>query len=122
MATTDSPDEALLKEQYKSLVAGWLIDAANDADAQLQPARIGCGWGRSEIGVYRRELQDGRYVLGEVPDYPIDASVGVIRVDGLDGKPDRDDVSPLVPSGDDRRTIDGYVAGLSWPGQRCGRA
>ena len=55
--------------------------------AALQPARIGCGWGESTIGVYRRELRDGRGVLGEVPDHPIDPSVGVIRVDDLDGTP-----------------------------------
>ena len=55
--------------------------------AALQPARIGCGWGESTIGVYRREIRDGRDVLGEVPDHPIDPSVGVIRVDDLDGNP-----------------------------------
>ena len=54
---------------------------------RLRPARIGSGWGESAIGVYRRELRDGRDVLGEVPDHPIDTSVGVIRVDDLDGNP-----------------------------------
>ena len=58
-----------------------------EADARLQPARIGCGWGESTIGVYRRELRDARWVLGEVPEHPIDPSVGVIRVDDLDGNP-----------------------------------
>jgi hypothetical protein len=58
-----------------------------EADGGLQPARVGCGWGESTIGVYRREVRDGRDVLGEVPDHPIDASVGVIRVDDLDGHP-----------------------------------
>ena len=58
-----------------------------EADAGLQPARIGCGWGESTIGVYRRETRDGRDVLGEVPGHPIDPSVGVIRVDDLDGSP-----------------------------------
>jgi hypothetical protein len=58
-----------------------------EADGRLQPARIGCGWGESTIGVYRRETRDGRDVLGEVPEHPIDPSVGVIRVDDLDGNP-----------------------------------
>ena len=58
-----------------------------EADGGLQPARIGCGWGESAIGVYRRERREGRDVLGEVPDHPIDPTVGVIRVDDLDGNP-----------------------------------
>ena len=53
----------------------------------VRPARIGCGWGESTIGVYRREERDGRDVLGEVPDHPIDPSVGVIRVDDVEGEP-----------------------------------
>ena len=32
-------------------------------------------------------MRDGRDVLGEVPDRPIDPSVGVLRVDDLDGNP-----------------------------------
>jgi hypothetical protein len=73
------------KEEYLAMLHTRVVDAAAEADAQLRPARIGCGWGESEIGVYRRELRDGRWVLGEVPDHPIDTSVGVIRVDDLDG-------------------------------------
>ena len=46
------------------------------------PARIGCGWGESTIGVYRRDARGTRRAR-EVPDHPIDASVGVIRVDDL---------------------------------------
>ncbi|MCC7163433.1 MAG: hypothetical protein IT331_13135, partial [Anaerolineae bacterium] len=45
------------------------------------------GWGESFIGVYRREFRDGHDVLGEVPEHPIDSSVGVIRLDDLDGNP-----------------------------------
>jgi hypothetical protein len=64
-----------------------LVDAALEAQSQLQPARVAVGWGESFIGVYRREMIDEHNVLGEVPDHPIDSSVGVIRVDDLDGKP-----------------------------------
>jgi hypothetical protein len=39
------------------------------------------------IGVYRRETRDGRDVLGEVPEHPVDTSVGVLRVDDLEGDP-----------------------------------
>ena len=75
------------KDEYFATLRRRLVEAAVEADARLQPARIGCGWGESTIGVYRRELRDARWVLGEVPEHPIDPSVGVIRVDDLDGNP-----------------------------------
>jgi hypothetical protein len=87
MAMTDTPEDIPFRTRYERDLRGWLIEAAREADARLQPARIGCGWGESDIGVYRRETRGGRDVLGEVPDHPIDTSVGVIRVDDLDGHP-----------------------------------
>jgi hypothetical protein len=87
MAMTDAPEDVRFRERYKRDLLRWLVEAAVEADGRLQPARIGCGWGESNIGVYRREVRDGRDVLGEVPDHPIDSSVGVIRVDDLDGNP-----------------------------------
>jgi hypothetical protein len=83
----DTPEQMALKGRYRETLAQLLVEAAIEADARLVPARVGCGWGESAIGVYRREVRDGRDVLGEVPDQPIDATVGVIRVDDLDGKP-----------------------------------
>jgi hypothetical protein len=62
-----------------------MVEAAGEADRNLQPARIGTGWGESDIGVYRREYRDGKDVLGEVPDHEFDSSVGVIRIDDLEG-------------------------------------
>ena len=79
--------ESEFKEEYLSALRREVVEAAAEADGRLQPARIGCGWGESTIGVYRRESRDGRDVLGEMPDHPIDPTVGVIRVDDLDGNP-----------------------------------
>jgi len=87
MAMTDSTEDVPFRTRYEHDLRRWLAEAAVEADCRLQPARIGAGWGESAIGVYRRELRDGRDVLGEVPDHPIDPSVGVIRVDDLDGDP-----------------------------------
>ena len=87
MAMTDSAEEIAFRVRYRRDLLRWLVEAALEADGQLQPARVGCAWGESSIGVYRREQRDGRDVLGEVPDHPIDSSVGVIRVDDLDGAP-----------------------------------
>jgi hypothetical protein len=87
MAMTDTAEDIPFRTRYEQDLGRWLVEAAVEADARLQPARIGCGWGESAIGVYRRETRDGHDVLGEVPDHPIDPSVGVIRVDDLDGNP-----------------------------------
>ena len=86
--TVDPPDQARLKSKYQEKLFRWLVEAAIEADSKLEPARIGAGWGESYLGVYRRETgPDGRDVLGEVPDHPIDTAVGVIRVDDLEGEP-----------------------------------
>ena len=83
----DVPEQIRLKQQYQDNFMNWVVEAATEADQNLQPARIGAGWGESHIGIYRRETGlDGRDVLGEDPDVPIDNAVGVIRVDDLDGQ------------------------------------
>jgi neutral ceramidase len=87
MAMTDSAEDVPFRTRYERDLRRRLVEAAVEADGRLRPARIGTGWGESAIGVYRREMRDGRDVLGEVPDRPIDPSVGVLRVDDLDGNP-----------------------------------
>jgi neutral ceramidase len=85
--TPDTPEQMALKERYRQQLMRLLVEAVVEADARAQPARVGFGWGESRVGVYRREFRDGRDVLGEVPDHPIDSSVGVIRIDDLEGTP-----------------------------------
>ena len=80
-------EDVPFRTRYERDLGSWLVEAALEANGRLRPARIGPGWGESAIGVYRRELRDGRDVLGEVPGHPIDPSVGVVRVDDLDGDP-----------------------------------
>jgi neutral ceramidase len=84
----DTEEQTRLKTRYRDQLTEWLVEAVREADSSLRPARIGAGWGESQVAVYRRETgPDGRDVLGEVPDHPIDPAVGVIRVDDLDGNP-----------------------------------
>ena len=84
----DTDEQTRLKTRYRDHLNEWLVEAVQEADSGLQPARIGAGWGESDIGIYRRETgPDGRDVLGEVPEHPIDPAVGVVRVDDLDGNP-----------------------------------
>ena len=89
MAMTDEPEDARLRIRYARDLEERLVETALEADNGLRPARIGTGWGQSAIGVYRREQREGAgvLVLGEVPGHPIDMSVGVMRVDDLDGSP-----------------------------------
>jgi hypothetical protein len=62
-----------------------MVAVALEAQAALQPARLGTGWGSSDIGVYRREWRGSRDILGEDREHPIDRSVGVVRIDDLNG-------------------------------------
>ena len=87
MAMTDSAEDVPFRKRYERDLQSRLVEAALEAHGRLEPARMGTGWGESDIGVYRREMRDGRDVLGEVPGHPIDRSVGVIRVDDLEGSP-----------------------------------
>jgi len=83
----DSPQQMRLQHAYQDQLISWLVEVATQANQQLQAARIGADWGESHIGVYRRETSpDGKDVLGEDPNVPIDNAVGVIRVDNLDGQ------------------------------------
>ena len=77
-----------LLEGYEAMLGRQLLAATEAAVADMRPARIGAGAGRSAIGVQRRELgADGYVFLGEVPDGPNDPVVSVVRVDDLEGRP-----------------------------------
>jgi hypothetical protein len=82
------PAQASMKQRYQDDFVRATLEAAEEASHNLQEARIGAGKGESYVGVYRREtVEDGQDVLGEIPDHPIDPSVGVVRVDDLEGRP-----------------------------------
>jgi len=86
--TADDDEQRAMEQRYEARIISAATDAAAEASTTLVPARLGSGWGEAPIGVYRREIgPDGRDHLGEVPDRPIDRSVGVIRVDDPEGQP-----------------------------------
>jgi hypothetical protein len=65
-----------------------LVGCATAAAGRMRPVRIGSGQGTSWIGINRRELDEsGKVFLGENPNGPMDPTVGVIRIDELDGRP-----------------------------------
>lgn len=72
---------------YWDFVQTQLLAGVKEARAQLQPARLGVGIGEARANINRRELRDGKIVLGENPEGPVDRQLGLIRLDTLDGKP-----------------------------------
>ncbi len=132
----DEPDQIALLARYQTDLCNRITEAAQAADAQRIPARIGAGRGECPIGVYRRETgPDGEVFLGEVPDHPIDTDVGVLRVDDLAGRsiatlfsygchpvtigPRSLVASPDYP-GAARSVIENAIGGLSLFLQACG--
>ena len=71
-----------------------VASAIREAAAHMTPARIGTGWGQTYIGFNRRSVRpDGaihmfwRNEQKETSTFPVDPTVGVIRVDRADGSP-----------------------------------
>src|SRR5204863_8425349 len=62
--------------------------AARLAAQRLTPALVAAGTGTSDIGVNRDlKIEDGRIIVGCNPHGFSDTSVGVLRIDSLDGAP-----------------------------------
>ena len=75
-------------DAYTALVEQKLIEGIKEARQKLAPARIGAGWGFSEANINRRAKDiDGQASLGMDPDGTVDRRIGLIRIDGEDGKP-----------------------------------
>ncbi len=72
---------------YWEKVNRGLIDGVKEAKAKLEPARLGIGVGEARANINRRELRDGKIVLGENPDGPTDRQLGLIRLERPDGTP-----------------------------------
>ncbi len=84
----ESEDQKRLQRSYLDNLKRLLIGCAVTADRQMRPARIGTAHGSSHIGINRRELDEsGKIFLGENPDGPMDPTVGVVRIDEMNGRP-----------------------------------
>ena len=82
----ENPEQMRLQEEYQDNLFNKLKNVVKSANENLVQCRIGADFGHADIGMYRRETgEDGRDILGEVPEAPIDPSVGVVRVDDTDG-------------------------------------
>jgi hypothetical protein len=132
----ESAEQARLQEAYWETLVERTAEAATEARAALQPARVAAGWGQCEIGINRREMgPDGLVFLGEVPDGETDPAVGVVRVDYLAGQPiailaglgchtvvvgPRDQAASADFPGPAREVIESTLGGLALFLQACG--
>ena len=65
-----------------------IAGAVWQAQQNLRPVRVGAGTGTCDFNMNRRmQLADGRVVVGRNPDGPVDRTVRVVRIDGLDEAP-----------------------------------
>lgn len=72
---------------YATLVRDAAVRAVKEAHERLGPARIAIGQGVSMANINRRAKDvDGNVSLGLNPDGPADRQIGVIRLEGADGK------------------------------------
>src|SRR4051812_16660389 len=76
------------EHEYCDFVKAALKDGVRRARAQLTPARLAVGTGLSRANINRRARDvDGKISLGLNPDGPTDRQIGLLRLEGLDGKP-----------------------------------
>jgi hypothetical protein len=87
-AEFDPPDQQALRTEYWRKLLISAADAVRRALSGLAPARLAVGWGECRGNINRRQkTPDGTVLLGEDPAGACDSSVGVIRVDAMDGRP-----------------------------------
>ena len=77
-----------LVDAYRTHLGFKMSGLVQEAQQNLKPARMGIGWGSSDIGINRREkTPDGRIILGNNYDGPVDREVGVARIEDIEGNP-----------------------------------
>jgi hypothetical protein len=73
---------------YTAMVEQKLIEGISEALKNLEPSRLGVGWGFSRANINRRAIDiDGKATLGMNPDGAVDRRIGLLRIDREDGSP-----------------------------------
>ena len=73
--------------RYNAILKKGVVEAARQANARLQPARIGFGAGKAYINTNRDEKIGDHFGMGYAPDGPTDRTVAVISVTTPSGDP-----------------------------------
>ena len=101
--------------EYLDLLRERLVAAAGEAVGALRPARVGWGVAEADAALHRRPRDaQGRAYHGPNPAFPIDRRVGLLRVDGADGRP----LAALLWYGAHGNVLKGEssVVSADWPG------
>lgn len=72
---------------YQAILQKGVVEAVRQANASLQPARIGFGTGKAYINVNRDEKIGDSYKMGYAPEGPTDKTVAVMLVTNASGQP-----------------------------------
>ena len=75
------------KNPYFEILKKGIVEAAREANANLQPARIGFGTGKVYVNTNRDEKIGEGYHMGYSPDGPSDKTVAVLLVTRPSGEP-----------------------------------
>ena len=81
------PGGAGPKLPYFEILKKGIVSAAHQANANLQPARIGFGTGKAYINTNRDEKLGEGYHMGYNPDGPSDKTVAVLLISKPTGEP-----------------------------------
>ena len=73
--------------RYNAILKNGVLEAARQANARLQPARIGFGTGKAYINTNRDEKIGDSYKMGYAPEGPTDKTVAVMTVTTPSGDP-----------------------------------
>jgi neutral ceramidase len=84
---TGGGQEADPKLPYFAIVKTGVVEAVRQANASLQPARIGFGIGKAYVNTNRDEKIGNSYHMGYSPEGPSDKTVAVIEVTNSSGDP-----------------------------------
>ncbi len=83
--TETQPAESQQIAKYSRLLRERLVEAADAALADFQPALLDAGAGRATFAMNRRVYQGDKVVFGDNPDGPVDWEVPVLRIRGTNG-------------------------------------
>ncbi|MFZ5829671.1 MAG: neutral/alkaline non-lysosomal ceramidase N-terminal domain-containing protein, partial [Planctomycetota bacterium] len=73
--------------RYSRELEDKVVEISQKALQEMSPAQISWGVGSAPFVSNRREFTEKGVILGLNPEGPVDRSVPVLRVDGLDGNP-----------------------------------
>lgn len=66
---------------YTNFVVDKILEGIGEAISQLQPAKMGVGWGYSQANINRRAKDiDNKAFLGMHPDGPVDRRIGIFKI------------------------------------------